>query len=122
MVPFPRRLPHSISLLEATGFEPPVPLVLKALLAASAGRRHEKRNLKAEVETPMIAGSALPQLFRSRWDREFESVFLQQAVCLSGERRGCTGKAPHFGGILRVAGDVRRDVPAANRASFALSL
>jgi NAD(P)-dependent dehydrogenase (short-subunit alcohol dehydrogenase family) len=28
---------------------------------------------------------------------------LQQAVCLSGERRGCTEKAPHFGGILRLA-------------------
>lgn len=70
----------------------------------------------------MIARSALLQLFPSRWDREFESAFLQQAVCLSGERRGCTGKAPHFGGILRVAGDVRRDVQAANRASFALSL
>jgi hypothetical protein len=55
-------------------------------------------------------------------DRWFESVFLQQTVCLSGERRGCPGKAPHFGGILREAGDVRRDVPAANRASFALSL
>jgi hypothetical protein len=30
--------------------------------------------------------------------------------------------APHFGGGLRVAGDVRGDVQAANRASFALSL
>jgi hypothetical protein len=59
---------------------------------------------------------------RRKWDQRFESSFLQQAVCLSGERRGCTGKAPHFGGILRVAGDVRRDVQAANRASFALSL
>jgi hypothetical protein len=57
----------------------------------------------------------------ARYQR-FESGFLQQAVCLSGERRGCTGKAPHFGGILRVAGDVRRDVQAANLASFALSL
>jgi hypothetical protein len=57
-----------------------------------------------------------------KWDQLFESALLQQAVCLSGERRGCTGKAPHFGGILRVAGDVRRDVQAANRASFALSL
>jgi hypothetical protein len=57
-----------------------------------------------------------------RWDQQFESAFLQQAVCLSGERRDCTGKAPHFGGILREAGDVRRDVQAANRASFALSL
>jgi hypothetical protein len=57
-----------------------------------------------------------------RWDRGFESGSLQQAVCLGGERRGCPGKAPHFGGILRVAGDVRRDVQPANRASFALSL
>jgi hypothetical protein len=53
---------------------------------------------------------------------KFESVFLQQPVCLSSERRGCKRKAPHFGGGLRVAGDVRRDVEAANRASFALSL
>jgi hypothetical protein len=58
----------------------------------------------------------------SKRDREFESAFLQQAVCLSGERRGCTGKAPHFGGILGVAGDVRRDVQTPKRASFALSL
>jgi hypothetical protein len=57
-----------------------------------------------------------------KWDQRFESALLQQAVCLSGERRGCTGKAPQFGRILRVAGDVRRDVQAANRASFALSL
>jgi hypothetical protein len=35
----------------------------------------------------MIAGSALPQLFRSRWDREFESVFLQRRVWC--ELRGC---------------------------------
>jgi hypothetical protein len=60
--------------------------------------------------------------FDSKWDREFESPFLQQAVCLSGERRGCTGKARHFGGILRATGDVRKDVQAANRASCALSL
>jgi hypothetical protein len=51
-----------------------------------------------------------------------KSGSLQQAVCLSRERRGCTGKAPHFGGILRVAWDVRRDAQAANCASFALSL
>ena len=57
-----------------------------------------------------------------KWDQEFESAFLQQAVCLSGERRGCTGKAPHFGGILQEPGDVRRDAQAANWASFALSL
>jgi hypothetical protein len=51
-------------------------------------------------------------------DLEFESVFLQQPVCLSGERRGCTRKAPQFGGILRVAGNVRRDAQLANRASL----
>jgi hypothetical protein len=39
-------------------------------------------------------------------DHEFESAFLQQAVCLSGEPRGRRRKAPHFGGGLRVAGDV----------------
>jgi hypothetical protein len=65
---------------------------------------------------------ALSYRYRRKWDQQFESGFLQQAVCLSGERRGCTGKAPHFGGILRVAGDVRRDVQAANLAFFALSL
>jgi hypothetical protein len=70
----------------------------------------------------LVGAGALPFPFRSGWDHEFESAFLQQAVCLSGERRDCTGKAPHFGGILREAGDVRRDVQAANRASFALSL
>jgi hypothetical protein len=61
------------------------------------------------------------ELFEER-DLEFESVFLRQAVCLCGERRGCTRKAPHFGGILRETGDVRRDAQAANRASSALSL
>jgi hypothetical protein len=47
---------------------------------------------------------------------------LQQRVCLSREPRGCRRKVPHFGGGLRVAGDVRRDIQAANRDSFALSL
>jgi hypothetical protein len=55
-------------------------------------------------------------------DRGFESGFLQQGVYLSSAPRGCRRKAPHFGGILRVAGDVRRDVQAANRDSFARSL
>jgi hypothetical protein len=70
----------------------------------------------------MIAWLGFPRPFRSRWDREFESAFLQQAVCLSSEPGGCRRKAPHFGGILRVAGDVRRDDQAANRDSFTLSL
>ena len=60
--------------------------------------------------------------FPSRRDRQFESPFLQQPVCLSSEPWGYRRKAPHFGGGLRVAGDVRRDVQAANRGPFALSL
>jgi hypothetical protein len=56
------------------------------------------------------------------WDRGFESAFLQQAVCLRSEPGGCMRKVPHFRGGLRVAGDVRGDVRAANRDSFALSL
>jgi hypothetical protein len=55
-------------------------------------------------------------------DRGFESTSLQQPVCLSGEPRGCKRKAPHFGGGLRVAGNVRTGVQAANRDYFALSL
>src|ERR1700680_2292901 len=43
---------------------------------------------------------------------------LQRGVCLSNEPRPDRRKAPHFGGGLRVAGDVRRDVPAANRRSL----
>jgi hypothetical protein len=58
----------------------------------------------------------------SKRDHEFESAFLQQPVCLSGEPRVPRRNAPHFGGILRTAGDVRRDMQAANRDSFALSL
>jgi hypothetical protein len=65
---------------------------------------------------------ASSERLRSRWDGEFESPLLQQPVCLSGEPRGCKRKAPHFGGGLRMAGDVRRDVEPANRDSFALSL
>ena len=60
-------------------------------------------------------------LFSER-DRWFESAFLQQPVCLSGEPRGYKRKAPHFGGGLRIAGDVRTDVQATNWDSFALSL
>jgi hypothetical protein len=78
--------------------------------------------MSREMMLVLVGAGALPFPFRSGWDHEFESAFLQQAVCLSRERRGCTGKAPHFGGILRVAGDVRRDVQAAHRAFFALSL
>ena len=66
--------------------------------------------------------SVLRLLFGNTWDQEFESPLLQQPVCLSGEPRGCKRKAPHFGGGLWVAGDVRGDVQAANRASFAISL
>jgi len=59
---------------------------------------------------------------RLKWDHEFESAFLQQPVCLTRISWGCRRKAPHFGGGLRLAGDVRRDAHAANRDSFAVSL
>jgi hypothetical protein len=59
--------------------------------------------------------------FRER-DRGFESVSLQRGVCLRSEPRGCRRKAPHFGGALRVAGDVRRDLRAANRRSLGVFL
>ena len=51
MVPSPRRLPHSISLLEGTGFEPPVPLLRKTLLGvANRRRRHDsRRHLQVEA-------------------------------------------------------------------------
>jgi hypothetical protein len=78
-------------------------------------RLHRSRTLVISVPFPK-------ETRIHKWDHEFESAFLQHAVCLSSEPRGCMRKAPHFGGILRVAGDVRRDVPAANRAFFALSL
>jgi hypothetical protein len=55
-------------------------------------------------------------------DWKFESGFLQQPVCLSGELRVCRRKAPHFGGGLRAAGDVRTYVLAANWDYFAVSL
>jgi hypothetical protein len=55
-------------------------------------------------------------------DRGFESCSLQRGVRLSSEPQGCRRKAPHFGGGLRVAGDVRRDVQAANRLSLAVFL
>jgi hypothetical protein len=55
-------------------------------------------------------------------DRKLESISLQRGVRLSSEPRGCRRKAPHFGGGRRVAGDVRRDVQAANRRSLAVSL
>jgi hypothetical protein len=57
-----------------------------------------------------------------QWDQEFESAFLQQPVCLSGDPRVCQRKVPHFGGVLRMVWDVRRDVQASNRDSVALSL
>jgi hypothetical protein len=60
--------------------------------------------------------------WRSGWDGEFESPLLQRGVCLSSAPRGCRRKAPHFGGGLPVAGDVRRDGLAAIWDSFALSL
>src|SRR5205085_6396098 len=44
----------------------------------------------------------------SERDSQFESASLQRRVSLSSAPWGCRRKAPHFGGGLRVAGDVRR--------------
>ena len=63
---------------------------------------------------------ARPIVKKQRWDQEFESRLLQRGVYLGSAARGCRRKAPHFGGGLRVAGDVRRNAQAANRDSFAL--
>src|SRR5271155_4465261 len=81
-------------------------------------RRARLRN-REQCAGPMWHPS---ERWRSGWDGEFESPLLQQPVCLSGERRGRKRKVPHIGGGLRVAGDVRGDVQAANRDAFALSL
>src|SRR5712671_5682027 len=81
----------------------------------------QQRVWKLSVPHESSCGSKWSQASRIStrgWDREFESPLLQQPVCLSGEPRGCRRKAPHFGGGLWVAGDVRGDVQAANRASF----
>jgi hypothetical protein len=62
------------------------------------------------------------QSLSQKRDRRFESGFLQQPVCLSGDPRVCQRKVPHFGGVLRMGWDVRRDVQASNRDSVALAL
>jgi hypothetical protein len=74
------------------------------------------------MEDPHAAGPPWDAELHVRWDQRFESAFLQQPVSLSGEPRGCERKVPRFGGCLRVAGDLRRDVQAVNRDAFALSL
>ena len=93
--------------LEESGFEPLVPL-----------QNRRNRGICLMSPTPERCMEAfylqrtrfeLAGIRARRWDREFESGLLQQPVCLSGEPRGCQRKAPHFGGGLRAAGDVRRD-------------
>ena len=54
------------------------PLVPKGAARREPGTPAREVKLKAQLETPMIARSALLQLFPSRWDREFESAFLQR--------------------------------------------
>src|SRR5712671_5659832 len=88
------------SLLEESGFEPLVPPATEMLIELVRGITYATRMLAVGRHR---AGAAV--VLTLKWDQRFESAFLQQSVCLSGERRGCTRKAPHFGGILRVAGD-----------------
>jgi hypothetical protein len=93
-----------------------------AAAESSAERLALLRRRDSETESSGGTHVAPSERWRSGWDHEFESPLLQQPVCLSGEPRGCMRKAPHFGAGLRMAGDMRRDVEAANQDSFALSL
>ena len=54
----------------------------------------------------MIARSALLQLFPSRWDREFESAFLQRRV--SNTHLGVKGKDLFLLGVFRRRLEYRR--------------
>jgi hypothetical protein len=88
--------------LEQRGFEPLVPRkngwpVLTALIDLKALLLRENRANSREG------------------DRQFESPLLQRGVCLSGEPQRCRRQASHFGGGLRVAGDVRREELATTR-------
>jgi hypothetical protein len=51
------------------------------------------------------------------------NLLCSSSQSVSAVNREAVGeKPPHLGGILLVAGDVRRDVQAANRDPFAVSL
>jgi hypothetical protein len=56
-------------------FEPSVPLLRKALLGIAD---RELRIFRLDIA--MIPWLGFPRPFRSRWDREFESAFLQRRV------------------------------------------
>jgi len=66
--------------LEGTRLEPSVPLLRKALLGVANRRRWDERriHLHLQVRDGDACVEWLPMAFPSRWDREFESVFLQQ--------------------------------------------
>jgi hypothetical protein len=64
--------------LDGTGFEPPVPLLQKAVPGPRRDAGTIAKPFKVGFETAMVPRGTLPQPFRSRWDREFESVFLQR--------------------------------------------
>src|ERR1700720_2330402 len=91
----------------------------RALREPDRRRRDEERLSRSEQRT---LSKTQNNHLTGKAPYKFESGFLQQPVCLSSEPRGCKRKAPHFGGGLPVAGDVRTGVQAANRDSFALSL
>jgi hypothetical protein len=63
------------SLLEETGFETPVPFLCRLWRGGQSQCPHEPlRSARDAHGSP----ERLRQPFRSRWDREFESVFLQR--------------------------------------------
>jgi hypothetical protein len=68
-------------LLERSGFEPLVPLLQRALLLAGIQDRGTKTETFRSGPRPRcLPPGALSQPFRSRWDHEFESGFLQRRV------------------------------------------
>src|SRR5580704_7753269 len=87
----------------------------RALRDPDRRRRDEERLSRSEQRT---LSKTQNNHLTGKAPYKFESPFLQQPVCLSGEPRGCKRKAPHFGGVLRAAGDVRTGVQAANRTPW----
>jgi hypothetical protein len=55
--------------------------------------------LSGFCRTSRTLPGVLPFPFRSGWDHEFESAFLQRAVCLSSELRKLSAKGAAFAAV-----------------------
>src|SRR6267378_2377989 len=82
------------SLLEEDGFEPSVPLGSNTSVSTGFAGWRGGRSLFRKAP-------------RLRGDRQFESVFLRQGVCLTSAFHGCRRKGPVFAGSVSQAGDQR---------------